>query len=199
MKKLVSSLAFLLITATMSAQLDLGLRAGLGLAQTGISNLETAQAALETADRELSFHAGIYIKVKTPVLFIQPEVIFSQLNQSINLQQAGVSELRNIELDMNRVDIPLLIGKELGPLRIMAGPVYTANLSDLSGDISSDIEAGTFGYQLGLGLELSKLIIDLRYEGAFSPWASNLIVDQTNYQVDMRTSQLLLCIGFELF
>lgn len=199
-----NSLTFLLclIGLSLSAQLDLGVRAGFGLAQAGINDFESAQQSIEdieTADRELSFHAGLYLKIDAPAFFIQPEVLFSQISQSVNAQQVGAGELRSLELDMSRVDIPLLIGMDLGPLRLMAGPVYSANISDLTGNIATDLETGTFGYQLGLGLELSKLIIDLRYEGAFSPWASNLIVDQTNYQVDLRTNQLLVCLGFELF
>jgi len=201
MKKLFLATLFL-FSLGANAQLDFGIRAGAGLAKAGINDFNSAQQAIEDiedAERELSFHAGIYFKIKTPLLFIQPEVIFSQINQSVNADQGANSPARSLELDLSRVDIPILIGKKFGPMRVMAGPVYSANLSDLTGDISSDIETGTFGYQLGLGFEIKKLLIDLRYEGAFSPWASEIIVDNSSYQVDLRTSQLLLCIGFELF
>lgn len=201
MKKLFLA-CFVLFSLGANAQLDFGLRAGAGLAKAGINDFNSAQQAIEDiedAERELSFHAGIYFKIKTPLLFIQPEVVFSQINQSVNADQGANSPTRSLELDLSRVDIPILIGKKFGPMRVMAGPVYSANLSDLTGDISSDIETGTFGYQLGLGFEVKKLLIDLRYEGAFSPWASQIIVDNSAYQVDLRTSQLLLCIGFELF
>lgn len=202
MKKWILSSLFALISIGLSAQVDLGLRAGAGLAKAGINDFESAMQAIESiedAERELSFHAGLYLKIKTPLLFIQPEVIFSQISQSVNASQGGNNPARSLELDLSRVDIPVLIGKSFGPLRLMAGPVYSANVSDLTGDIESDLESGTFGYQLGLGLEFKKLIIDVRYEGAFNPWASNLVIDNTNYQVDLRTSQLLLCVGFELF
>ncbi len=201
MKKLFLA-CFVLFSLGANAQLDFGLRAGAGLAKAGINDFNSAQQAIEDiedAERELSFHAGIYFKIKTPLLFIQPEVVFSQINQSVNADQGANSPARSLELDLSRVDIPILIGKKFGPMRVMAGPVYSANLSDLTGDINSDIETGTFGYQLGLGFEVKKLLIDLRYEGAFSPWASQIIVDNSAYQVDLRTSQLLLCIGFELF
>ncbi len=201
MKKLFLA-CFVLFSLGANAQLDFGLRAGAGLAKAGINDFNSAQQAIEDiedAERELSFHAGIYFKIKTPLLFIQPEVVFSQINQSVNADQGANSPARSLELDLSRVDIPILIGKKFGPMRVMAGPVYSANLSDLTGDVNSDIETGTFGYQLGLGFEVKKLLIDLRYEGAFSPWASQIIVDNSAYQVDLRTSQLLLCIGFELF
>lgn len=201
MKKLFLA-CFVLFSLGANAQLDFGLRAGAGLAKAGINDFNSAQQAIEDiedAERELSFHAGVYFKIKTPLLFIQPEVVFSQISQSVNADQGANSPARSLELDLSRVDIPILIGKKFGPMRVMAGPVYSANLSDLTGDINSDIETGTFGYQLGLGFEVKKLLIDLRYEGAFSPWASQIIVDNSAYQVDLRTSQLLLCIGFELF
>lgn len=202
MKKTFYLAVLFSLSTALNAQLDFGLRAGVGLAKAGISDFESAQQAIEDmedAERELSFHAGLYFKIDAPAFFIQPEVIFSQINQSINADQVGTGDLRSLELDLSRVDIPLLIGTDFGPLRLMAGPVYSANISDLSGNVSTDLESGTFGYQIGAGLQFSKLIIDVRYEGAFSPWASNLIVDQTNYQVDLRTSQLMVCLGFELF
>ena len=86
----------LLLGLGISAQIDLGLRAGLGLAQAGINNFESAQQAiegLETSDRELSFHAGLYLKIDAPMFFVQPEVIFSQISQSVNAQQVGTGEL----------------------------------------------------------------------------------------------------------
>jgi hypothetical protein len=198
--------SFLLLTIGMSlslnAQLNFGVRSGLGLARTGISDFESAQQSIEDiedAERELTYHAGIYFKIDAGGFFIQPEVIFSQVNQSIDAQLVGTAPTRSLDLDLTRVDIPLLIGKNIGPLRVLAGPSYCVNISDLTGNIESDIEEGTFGYQFGVGLQLNKLSIDVRYEGAFNAWASNLVVDQTNYQVDLRTSQLLFCLGFELF
>ncbi len=202
MKKWTISSLIMLLSLSLSAQLDFGLRAGVGLAKTGISDFQSTQQAIQTlegADRELSYHLGIYAKIKTPLLFIQPEIIFSQVNQSVDANQVGATNPRNLELDVSRVDIPLLVGKKLGPVRLLAGPVYSANISDLTGDISSDLESGTFGYQVGVGVEIRKFMLDIRYEGAFSSFASNLIVDQTNYQVDLRTNQLMVCLGFELF
>lgn len=202
MKKSIIILLVLLGSTGLKAQLDFGLRAGVGLAKAGINDFESAQQAIEgieDAERELSFHAGLYFKIETDDFFIQPEVIFSQISQSINADQGANSPSRSLELDLSRVDIPLLIGKQFGAFRLMAGPVYSANISDLTGAVKTDLESGTFGYQLGLGFEVKKLLIDFRYEGAFSPWASNLIIDNTNYQVDLRTSQILLCLAFEIF
>lgn len=202
MKKLTLLIA-LLIGISANAQLDLGIRAGAGLAQAGISDFNSAVSAIEgieSGDREISFHAGAYLKIDLPIVFVQVEGIFNQMNQTASVNPGNNQPLENIELDLSRMDFPILVGTDLGPLRAMVGPVYSVNLSDLNDKVGSEnLEAGTWGYQLGVGLQLSKLIIDLRYEGAFSPWASNLIVNQTDYSVDLRSSQLLLCLGFELF
>ncbi len=206
MKRLFSLITLTLLSTASWAQLDFGIRAGAGLSRASISDVSSAVAAIEDIDhagRELSYHAGLYLKLDLPVVFVQVEGIFNQLNQTASVDQGG-GNIQDIELDLSRIDIPILVGTDLGPIRMMLGPVYSNNLSDLSGKIGEDIESGTWGYQLGLGLEISKLIIDVRYEGAFSPWASQLLVDQvgstgTTVQTDLRSSQIMLCLGFELF
>ncbi len=204
MKRLASLLLISFFSLSAQAQLDLGIRAGAGLSKANISDVQSAVSSIqsiEDAGRELSFHAGGYIKIGLPLVFLQAEAIFNQLSQTATVD-AGGGDIRDIELDMSRIDIPILVGTKLGPLRAMLGPVYSANLSDLSGKIGSDIEAGTWGYQLGVGIEISRLIIDLRYEGAFSPWASSLIVNNVSgatINTDLRSSQIMLCLGFELF
>ncbi len=203
MKRLASLITFTFLALSAHAQLDLGLRAGAGLSRANFSELSNAVTAIESIDdagHELSYHAGAYLKIGLPFVFIQTEAIFHQLNQTASINDGG--DIRDIELDMSRIDIPILVGTKLGPLRAMVGPVYSAHLSDLSSKIGQDIESGTWGYQLGVGIEISRIMLDLRYEGAFSPWASQLIVDNVNgttINTDLRSSQIILCLGIELF
>ena len=99
MKKWILALILTFSLGSLQAQLDFGLRAGVGLAKAGISDFNSAQQAIEDiedAERELSYHAGIYFKIKTPVLFIQPEVIFSQVSQSVNAQQSGTTDYSSV-------------------------------------------------------------------------------------------------------
>lgn len=204
MKKLASLFALSFLALSAHAQLDLGLRAGAGLSRANFSELSSAVSAIQSVDdagHELSYHAGAYLKIGLPLVFIQTEAIFQQLNQTASIAD-GSGDISEIELDMSRIDIPILVGTKLGPLRAMLGPVYSANLSDLSGNIGQDVESGTWGYQVGVGVEISRIMLDLRYEGAFSPWASQLIVDNVNgttINTDLRSSQIILCLGIELF
>ncbi|MBQ1205334.1 MAG: outer membrane beta-barrel protein, partial [Alistipes sp.] len=70
----------------------------------------------------------------------------------------------------NSLDVPLLVSlRLLGPVRVMAGPVFTV-LNDNTGlkDLSIDQLRSTCSYAVGLEARLfDKLRIDVRYNGQF--------------------------------
>lgn len=53
----------------------------------------------------------------------------------------------------------------------------------------------TFGVQGGLGIDISKLTIDLRYETNLSSLGNGITVDGKTYDYDKRASQISLSLG----
>lgn len=201
MKKLILTFS-LLLGFTCSAQLDFGLRTGVSLASPRIENFEQSATINDFSSDgvNLSYQAGVYARVKVLSFFTQGELYFSQINQEA---VAGFSSQnfpdKTIDLSFSRLDLPLLVGFKIGPARIMGGPVFSANFNDVSGNINEDLKNASLAYQVGLGLELGKLFIDLRYEDGLGAWTNSVLIEQNSYKADIRTSQLLLCLGFELF
>lgn len=81
---------------------------------------------------ELGYHFGAFCRVKVAMLYIQPELIFSQANANIDVtKEDALGEFQNSisKVTYNNFDIPVLVGIKLGPARLCAGPVATFNLS----------------------------------------------------------------------
>jgi len=201
MRRLIFALS-LLLTYSASAQLDFGLRAGAGLSSPRIENFkENATISDFKHDAsELGYQVGVYTRVKLMSFFVQGELYFSQINQSAVATYAALNAPpKTIDLSFSRIDLPILLGVKLGPVRIMGGPMFSANFNDISGNLNDDLNAASVAYQVGLGLEFRKLFIDLRYQAGLGDWANSVIIDNSNYQADIRSTHIMLCLGFELF
>ncbi len=190
---------FCLTLGSIQAQIDLGVKAGVNAPGIRLENFKTSAGAIEelqSPDRHFGFHLGAFAKINALLLFIQPEVLYTNLNANVHALEAGNKQ--NLNLNFHRLDIPVLIGKKIGPVRLMVAPVYSINL-DSSNEISrDDLEAGSFGYQAGVGVEFGKFHVDLKYEGHFSETARSIIINETPYTADMRVNQLILSMGFDL-
>lgn len=199
MKKLILTLALAFIGFSASAQFTLGPR--ITLTSTNL-DLREQVANVEAGDAEFGFQYGLFARLKVPVigLYIQPELLFSKTESTIT------SGAQNVDLSFNRVDVPIMIGGKIGPLRINAGPALsflTSAESDVAGavvDIKDNYSNTTVGFQAGIGLDLLKFVIDLKYEGSLGEkFGESITVGGNTFATDERASQIVLGIGFKLF
>jgi len=177
-----------------------GIKGGLNYGSTG--GLETITDFADNisidGDDRVGFHAGLYSQFKFLGIFVQPELVYTQLNTEYS--QDGTSA----DYNFSKIDIPLLVGLDVvGPLNIKAGPSFQLVLNnDIDGlgiAIEEPENSFTIGYQLGAGLQLGRLGIDLRYEGAFQ---DNDAISDSNVQdfgfiVDSRPSQWILSLSYQ--
>lgn len=199
MKKLILTLALAFIGFSASAQFTLGPRVTLIS-----SNLDLREeiANVEAGDAEFGFQYGLFARVQVPVigLYVQPELLFSKTESTIT------SGAQNVDLSFNRVDVPIMIGGKIGPLRINAGPALsflTSAESDVAGavlDIKDNYSSTTVGFQAGIGVDILKFVIDLKYEGSLSEkFGESITVGGNSFATDERANQIVLGIGFKLF
>ncbi|MFT6827325.1 MAG: hypothetical protein ACI9Z3_001328 [Roseivirga sp.] len=199
MKK-VLILGMLLFTVySASAQFTLGPRVALTSSNL---NVREGVASVQEGNAEFGYQFGLFVRIKVPVigLYIQPEALLSQTSSTIT------SGTTNVDLNFNRVDVPVMIGAKIGPLRINAGPSFsflTSAESDVSGavvDIKDNYSNSTVGFQAGIGVDILKFVIDLKYEGALSEkFGETITAGGNSFQTDERSSQIVLAIGFKLF
>lgn len=177
-----------------TAQIDFGPR--LNLTSTNLSLKENVQN-VEEGDAEFGYQIGAFLRVKVPLvgIYVQPEVLFSNPNSSLNINS------QKIDYDFNQIDVPVMIGWKLGPVRLNAGPsfrfVTSAEVTDPNGvvtDVKENYKDSTVGYQVGAGFDLWKLVFDLKYEGSLGD-----IAEEASLIGDQRINQWVFGVGFKLF
>ena len=184
MKKLLLTAIIAMSCMTTFAQEKLftvGLRAGVNLSQVAGNNLSLSSGGRNFTfrnndTRAYGFVGGVFMRFGKTI-FIQPEILLSQKGGKFDVFENGNSNGRTVDLRLTNIDLPVLVGVRVGNvLRINAGPVASFRLSD-SGNLGDSIKEyqgqsanETFrdvilGYQAGVGFDIGKLNIDLRYEG----------------------------------
>ena len=196
MKKVFFVFAFLMIVVAVQAQF--GIKAGIN---TASFKIESADAAItEAKDATWGFHAGIFYRLKIAMLYIQPEAYFSSTGGSFTYDnELDPPSLETI--DLKRIDIPLLVGAKLGPIRLNVGPVGMLQISeDYSLDgMEADLKGMTWGYQAGLGFDLlGKLTVDARYEGPLTEVSNSIDLPDfaDSMEPSTKQSQFLISVGF---
>lgn len=194
----------ILLVSSISAfgqKAEFGIKGGLNYGSTG--GLDTFSTFAENlsidSEDKVGFHAGLYSKFKFLGIFVQPELVYTRLNTEYSQNETSA------DYNFSKLDIPLLVGLDIiGPLNIKAGPSFQLVLNnDLDGlDVAVEDPENSFtvGYQLGAGVQLGRLGIDLRYEGAFqdNDAISDTDVQDFGFVVDSRPSQWILSLSYQL-
>lgn len=160
--------AMLLMTAsTLKAQnlnVQWGITAGVNMADYSVKALKGQSISYDKVKNDLGWQVGLMASVNIGRLAIEPQILY--VRHSTELTQGTTKNA----LKSNSLDVPLLVSFRLiGPLRVMAGPVFTV-LNDNTGlkDLSIDQLRSTCSYALGVEARiLQKLRLDVRYNGQF--------------------------------
>lgn len=212
MKKFAFIILTIFLTAGMaSAQfLTFGIKGGLNYSTLKFDDVKDIAAnsstyRLQTDESFQGYHIGAFARVKVFSLFIQPELYFNTSGGNVLVEEvpdvgSAVEMVRQIKY--NKIDLPVMVGLKLGPLRLNAGPVATVILTEDNGviDIIPELESlsnsAAIGYQAGAGLDLFKfLTIDYRFEGSLSKYGDKLTVGGDDYPLDSRANMHLVSIG----
>ncbi len=120
---------------------------------------------------------GVFVRIGKK-FFVQPEVLFSAKGGSFDIVKTGLST-QKIDVKFTTIDVPVLLGFKLGPLRLNAGPMASLTVSQnqelkdalnqyTSQPIGDTFKQAVFGYQAGAGVTLLGINLDVRYEGNLS-------------------------------
>jgi len=177
----------------------------IGLSSSKINVKEDVEEIV-SGDAAVGFHAGLFTRVSLLGFYVQPEVLFTSASGNIVIDDQDLTN--NVEevqqLTYNKVDIPVMVGFKIGGLlRLNAGPTFSILLDNdarESADFIQDIdtESATVGYQVGVGLDISKLVIDLKYENNLSTLGQNVTIAERQFETDLRNSLFQLTLGWKL-
>jgi opacity protein-like surface antigen len=150
-------------------------------------------------DAEWGFQGGVFMRASFAGFYIQPELLLATATNSVtydDVEAGGAPVIYNQKF--NKLNIPVLLGVKVGPLRLNAGPAASVMISDPKEIIEgATYKRATFGYQAGLGFDLfKKLTVDLRYEGNLNQFGDQIEIGGETFVLDDRTGALLVQVGF---
>ncbi|WP_136479797.1 porin family protein [Cognatitamlana onchidii] len=169
-----------------------GIKGGLNYNSNG-DYFESVTNTYKNPSSNAGFHLGVFGKIGNSIYF-KPELVYTNTK----------SDYDQDRFKMQKLDAPLLVGvRIIGPLSIFAGPSFQYILdSEFSGININDIEKEfSAGLNFGVGFNLKKLGVDLRYERGFSKNEATFIDDNiinTQNRIDTRPSQLILSLSIIL-
>jgi len=211
MKKLIVILLVVLVSLPAFSQIKFGLKAGVSTTSLSMPTIKTVTSATTSAtvdaltNAKYGFHAGAFVRLTFFGIYIQPELLFSTRSNeytvnSVTGQSAPISYIA--KQNFNKLDIPVMLGFKLGPLRINAGPTGSLLINSpkaiiTNPDFKNNYNKMTFGYQAGIGFDLLKLLtFDLRYEGSLKKYQNQIQnLTGTKYNLDDRPNAFLLSVG----
>lgn len=204
MKNLISLSILLSILAVQSnAQIRFGLRGGVSTSQLTSETIEANGVSLAIKDANYGVHFGVFGRAKlSERLYLQPEVAFNSTSVDFQVTDFADGLMNDVLTEKyQHLDIPLMLGYKLGPLRLEAGPtghVYLASKSELEeiGGYERRFNDFNLGYQAGFGLDIWKLLIDLRYEGNFNKFGDHMSIGGQDIQFSQRPTRWLMTVGF---
>jgi hypothetical protein len=208
MKKLILILvaSFFLANVAEAQLFSWGVKGGLGFSSVQISDITDIQDGsdvydLVTGESVMGYHLGVQTRIKIAMVYVQPELYWNTGGGTVKqVVDGGATELLNVKF--NRIDIPVLAGVKLGPVRLNIGPMASlvvgedSDLTLLHPDLEMYKNSLTWAWQGGIGVDVWKLSVDIRYEGPLSDLSSVIPDDLVQYTYDPRPKQWLLSVGY---
>ena len=203
MKNVLTLAICLMISTAASAQFfTLGPKVGFSSSRL---SLEEAQL-VRTRNSTIGFHAGVFTRLTILGIYLQPEVLFTQAGGQIEIRDEVSDNFDQIQdLTYNKLDVPVMLGFRIGDvLRINAGPSFSlilgqdARTEGTTAEVRNNYESSTVGYQIGGGLDIGRLVLDVRYEGNLSQLGNSVQLGGRRFDTDYRNNQFSVGLGFKL-
>lgn len=205
MTKILST-ALLGLSVFAAAQVSLSGKANLLFPTSSSSwkdiSTTASNAYAEGGKNNVGFNVGLSAKISLPgAFFVMPEAYYTTFKNEFTDPNSNTT----LEAKSNRVDVPVLLGYNLlgESLGAFIGPVASYNLStdNQFNDFQENAKNNfTVGFQFGAQAAIRKLIVNARYEGAFSKdqreYIDNTGVAQT-IRYDNRPSLFIVGLGYK--
>jgi len=209
--KTVLAALFLLATSMtyLSGQFSAGVQAGLSTFSIDDEKIQILDDqgrddfTLLLEQGEYGYHLGVWTQIQLGTFIIRPELVFNSNRATFRIFDQDDPDIMDqvLEEKYQYLDLPVMLGVKTGILRINAGPVAhvflnsTSDLFDFA-DYEENFSAVTFGYQAGVGVDIWKFNVDLRYEGNFTNFGSHLTFSGRDYEFSNRPNRLIGSVGY---
>lgn len=185
---------------------QLGIRGGLSSYNVGYRDFTSLNNISIESNSELGMHLGFYTRVQLLGFYVQPELLYTRTGSSLTTTNVTTNNSNTSELMLQRIDVPVLVGKRFfGIARANVGPVFSSLIradlteNNIKNNISNVYNDNSVGFQIGVGVDIWKLIVDLKYEGSLGKFGESIVANGQSFRTDARPSQWLLSVGYRVF
>lgn len=120
-----------LCSASYAQRFKVGIRAGVNFSDYSISTLSTDDGLLQAGKTRTGFEAALVTRLAlTKHLNLQAEFEYDRVNYQYRLLRT--SNRRDINVNTNRMEIPLTLGINLGPVRVFGGAAFRVSHNEKS-------------------------------------------------------------------
>ena len=201
-KSIIFIIALMASTTTYAQFFTVGPKVGFSSSRLSLEEARQVRAGHST----VGFHAGAFTRFSVLGLYLQPELLFTQAGGEIEIRDQVTDNFDQIqELTYNKLDVPVMLGFRMGSvLRVNAGPSFSlilgqdARTEGTTEEVKNRYEDSTVGYQIGGGLDIGKLVLDIRYEGSLSKLGDSVQLGGRRFDTDYRNNQFSVSLGFKL-
>lgn len=150
-------------------------------------------------------HVGGFARVTLGSVFVQPELLFNTKGHEYTVYGLQGDVLQVLDDRFTTLDLPIIVGYKFSSLRFQAGAIGSMTLTNKNDlvdyfkaqkDVVSTLQGLNWGWQAGLGLDISKFMIDIKYEGNFQKVGSDIVIDGNTYNFDGRANRFLVTFGY---
>lgn len=145
-----------------------GIRAGVNLVDYSMGNAVFTRGSVLHGNTKAGFETALVGRLNiTRHLHLQTEFEFSRTGYGFLYSESGVGR-RDVKIHANRIEIPLEIGLNAGPVRLFGGVAFRVAHSEKSNAPTllkvkfNDSDVGIMG---GVGVNIRRFIIDARITG----------------------------------
>jgi len=209
MKKFILIVLSVFIVLPVFSQVKFGLKAGLSTTNLKMEDVkpltsgETEYLVNALKGANYGFHGGAFVRFGMLGFYVQPELLFASRTDEYTIADAENPTAEIIKKQQfNQLDLPIMLGLKLGPIRLNAGPSARLLINSpkdliVDPDLKTRYNNLTFGYQAGIGVDIIKRItLDLRYEGSLQKYQTQIEnVAGTKFTLDDRPNAFLFSVG----
>jgi len=192
-----------------NAQIDFGIKGGVNYNNNGDATFSsTGDDVINGADSKTGYHFGIWFRGDLPIvgLYLRPEIIYTEAkSEYTNLNNNTFTiNTSSTDYDFKKIDVPVLVGKQFfGFANAFIGPSFQYILEDefkFSNITTDDFDKFSVGVQMGFGIEIGNLGVDVRWERGLSETEAKFTnnITANNITVDNRTDQIIFGLSFQL-
>lgn len=178
-----------------------------GVPLVGVDGQVIRDNLRESFDSQTGWAGGFWMRFGRR-LYIQPEAMVSSKGGTFEVIKDGRPQL--IDVRVRNIDVPVLVGMKASFLRFNAGPMVSFPIDDnqnlrvalrnyTTGSLDDALAKAVYGYQIGGGIDIGSLSIDVRHESAISDLAVvNLQTPAGNTQFNQRTKSWQVTLALKV-